>query len=245
MVAVDSDRQPRSFRILLRGPEDLMLVSPAPWWTPGHLLVLLGLLFAATLAVVLWTMLLRRQVKRQTRLLRESERRFRNQAQHDALTGVASRSFLVEQLEAAVAQAQLTGSMMGVIMLDLDHFKLVNDTCGHHAGDELLCIVARRIRAAVRRSDIVARMGGDEFVVLLNGLGHESEAEAIGAKLVGHVALPTEIAGRQWSVSASVGVCVYPEGGTDGDALLLHVDEAMYRAKAKGRNSSCVYSAAA
>jgi diguanylate cyclase (GGDEF)-like protein len=244
LVAVDSDRQPRSFRILLRGPEDLTLVKPAPWWTPAHLLVLMGLLFAATLAVVLWTMLLRQQVKRQTRLLRESEGRFRNQAQHDTLTGVASRSFLLEQLAAAVGEAQRTGSVMGVIMLDLDHFKQVNDTCGHHAGDELLCIVARRIRTVVRRSDIVARMGGDEFVVLLNGLGHESEAEAIGAKLVAHVALPTEIAGRAWSVSASVGVCVYPEGGTDGDALLMHVDEAMYRAKAKGRNSSCVYTAA-
>jgi diguanylate cyclase (GGDEF)-like protein len=245
VVSVDSDQQPRSFRVLLRGPEDLTLVKSAPWWTPEHLLVLLGLLFAATMAVVLWTMLLRQQVKRQTRLLRESETRFRSQAEHDTLTGLSSRSYLLEQLEAAVAEAQRTGSMIGVIMLDLDHFKQVNDTCGHHAGDELLCIVARRIRGAVRRTDIVARMGGDEFVVLLNGLGHESEAEAIGAKLVAHVALPTEIAGQEWSVSASVGVCVYPEGGPDGDTLLMHVDEAMYRAKAMGRNSSCVYKAAA
>jgi diguanylate cyclase (GGDEF)-like protein len=244
-VTVDSDHQPNLFRILLRGPQDLVLVKEAPWWTPLHLFLVLGVLLISTIATVLWTVLLRRQVKRQTHLLRESEGRFRTQAQQDTLTGVASRSYLLEQLEAAVLVAQQTGSTIALLMLDLDHFKEINDTLGHHAGDQLLCIVANRIRSVVRRSDIVARMGGDEFVILTTGLGHESQAEAIGAKLVAHVAVPAEIAGQRRSVSASVGVCIYPEGGVDGDALLQHVDEAMYRAKAKGRDSCCVYTPAA
>jgi diguanylate cyclase (GGDEF)-like protein len=186
-------------------------------------------------------MMLRRQVLRQTSLLRESEGRFRNQAQIDTLTGVSSRAFLHEQLESAVAGARRLGGWIGVMMLDLDHFKQVNDTLGHHVGDALLCIVAHRIRATVRKTDVVARMGGDEFVVLLMDIGNAAEAATVGAKLVANVAVPAEIDGRQMAVSASVGVCVYPSGGTDGDTLLQRCDEAMYRAKKKGRNSSCVY----
>ena len=148
-------------------------------------------------------------------------------------------------MEAAVCAAAQTRGVIGLLMLDLDHFKQINDTLGHHVGEQLLCLVANRIRSVVRRSDIVARMGGDEFVVPLKGIGHKSEAEAIGAKLVAHVAIPAEIGGLWRSVSASVGVCIYPEGGLNGDALLQHVDEAMYMAKAKGRNSSCVYTPAA
>jgi len=244
-VSVDSDRQPSSFRTLLRGPADMVLVKPAPWWTPLSLFVGLIVLLIATVAAVVWTMLLRRQVKQQTQRLRVSEGRFRTQAQQDTLTGVASRSYLLEQLEAAVSAAQKSGGLIGLLMLDLDHFKQINDTLGHHAGDQLLCIVANRIQSVVRRTDVVARMGGDEFVVLLKSLGHASEAELIGMKLVAHVAVPAEIAGQQRSVSASVGVCVFPEGGVDREALLQHVDEAMYRAKAKGRNSCCVFKSAA
>jgi diguanylate cyclase (GGDEF)-like protein len=243
-VTVDADHQPHSFRVLLRGPEDVAVLEKAPWWTPLHLAVVLALLLVATLAVALWTMLLRRQVQRQTQLLRESEGRFRSMAQQDALTGVASRSYLHEQLEAAVEDARATGKLLGLLMLDLDHFKQLNDTQGHHAGDQLLCIVAHRIRASVRKGDTVARMGGDEFVVLLHDLGDESMAEAIGAKLVANVAVPAEIGKATITVSASVGVCTYPAGGADGDAMLRNADEAMYRAKARGRNSSCVYTAA-
>ncbi len=240
-VVVDADRQPQSFRVLLRGPADLEIVERAPWWTPMRSLVVLGLLLTACLGAVFWTMMLRRQVLVKTRLLRESEGRFRNQAQIDTLTGVSSRAFLHEQLASAVNQAKRLGGVIGVMMLDLDHFKQVNDTLGHHVGDALLCIVARRIRATVRRSDVVARMGGDEFVVLLLDLAQASDAATIAAKLVANVAVPAEIEGREMAVSASVGVCVYPSGGTEGDTLLQHCDEAMYRAKKKGRNSSCVY----
>jgi diguanylate cyclase (GGDEF)-like protein len=240
-VTVDSDRRPQSFRVLLRDPADLIVLEGAPWWTPLHLSMVLGLLLVATMAVVLWTMLLRRQVLQKTQQLRESEGRFRNMAQRDALTGIASRSFLHEQLEAAVRDADETGRMIGLLMLDLDHFKQVNDTMGHHAGDQLLCIVARRIQSTVRKSDVVARMGGDEFVVLLTDIGDEGVAEAIGAKLVANVAVPAEIGDSMMAVSASVGISTYPAGGADPDDLLKNADEAMYRAKSKGRNNSCVY----
>jgi diguanylate cyclase (GGDEF)-like protein len=243
-VNADSDHQPESFRVLLRSPSDLEIVERAPWWTPLHLMVVLIVVLVVMLAGVLWTMLLRRQVKQQTRLLTESEGRFRCQAQQDALTGVASRSFLHERLDAAVLDSRATGSMMALLMLDLDHFKQVNDTMGHQAGDELLCIVAHRIRSTVRKGDVVARMGGDEFVVLLIDVGDESMAESIGSKMVANIAVPAEIAGVMREVSASVGVCTYPAGGRDSKALLQHVDEAMYRAKARGRNSCCLYTRA-
>jgi len=240
-VVADADHQPESFRVLLRGPADLEILEQAPWWTPMRSLVVLGLLLTVSLGGIVWTMMLRRQVHLKTALLRESEGRFRNQAQIDTLTGVSSRAFLHEQLASAIQQARQVDGLIGVMMLDLDHFKQVNDTLGHHVGDALLCIVARRIRATVRRSDVVARMGGDEFVVLLLDLGNASEAETVGAKLVANVAVPAEIEGREMAVSASVGVCVYPMGGRDGDTLLQHCDEAMYRAKKKGRNSCCAY----
>ena len=227
------------------GPHRIWLSSKGPpWWTPLHLFVdgCACWCVATLAAVTLWTMLLRRQVHQKTRLLKESEGRFRTQAQQDALTGVASRAFLHERLEEAVLDVQSSGGLIALLMLDLDHFKQVNDTLGHQAGDELLCIVAHRIRSTVRKGDVVARMGGDEFVVLLLDVGDESVAEAIGAKLVANIAVPAEIGGLMREVSASVGVCAYPAGGTDGQSLLQHVDEAMYRAKARGRNSSCLYS---
>ena len=244
VVQVDENNQPQTFRILLRGPADLQVLKPAPWWTLRHALAVLALLLLATLGAALWAELLRRQVRQQTLRLRESEDRFRTQAQQDSLTGLASRSFLQEQMHLAMERAAARGERLGVLMVDLDHFKQVNDTLGHHAGDELLCEVAKRIRASVRKSDLIARMGGDEFIVLLPDLDSPAEAELIGAKVVANVSLPLNLSGREIPVSASVGVCIYPDGGASGEALLKNVDAAMYKAKAAGRNSFTVYTAA-
>ncbi len=241
VVMVDDDRQPRAFHLLLRSPGDLVVIERASWWTPQHLVIVLGLVLSAAMATTLWSMLLRRRVWQQTRMLRESEERFRSQAQHDTLTGLASRSYLHEQLQAAIYRAGRSGKRIGLLMIDLDHFKEVNDTLGHHAGDELLRLVADRIQKSVRKTDIVARMGGDEFVVLLTEIGDASEAELIGAKVVSSVSAPADIGKRPMLVSASVGICTYPEAGTDGDALLQNVDMAMYKAKVGGRNSFSVY----
>ncbi len=243
LVQVDENNQPQTFYILLRKTGDLRVLKRASWWTTGHTIGVLLLVLVITLGITLWVLLLKKQVRRQTSMLRESEDRFRKQAQQDALTGLASRSFLHEQLQAAICKAATQGERFGVLMIDLDHFKQVNDTLGHHAGDELLKTVADRIRRSVRKSDVVARMGGDEFVVLLSDIYDSLEAELIGAKVVANVSAPVDLISRHMLVSASVGVCTYPEGGRDPDALLQNVDTAMYNAKAAGRNSFAVYAA--
>ncbi len=242
-VQVDESHEPTSFRVLLRSTEDLIVVQRAPWWNIGHAMGVLCFVLVGSLVLVLWGATLRRTVRQQTHMLRESEERFRNQAQHDALTGLASRSFLHERLNEAIGEARFSGQKLGVLMVDLDFFKQVNDTLGHHAGDELLCLVADRLKAAVRKTDIVARMGGDEFVVLLSNLQDMEEAEEIGANVVASISTPAKIAGRATPISASVGVCLYPDGGTSCDALLQNVDAAMYKAKAGGRNNCFVYNA--
>ncbi len=244
VARVDEDGQPRAFRILMRGPADMVVVKRASWWTPQHLIMVLIVALSGVLATTLWSIMLRRRVHEQTAKLRESEGRFREQAQRDMLTGVSSRSFLHEQLQQSVERARQNGGRLGVLMIDLDHFKQVNDTLGHHAGDDLLRVVADRIRSSVRKNDIVARMGGDEFVVLLNDLGDVKEAAAIGAKVVSNVSAPATIGSQPMVVSASVGVCTYPEGGASGEALLQNVDREMYKVKAGGRNSFSVYTRA-
>jgi diguanylate cyclase (GGDEF)-like protein len=241
VASVDEYGQPRAFRILMRGPADMVVLKHAPWWTARHLMMVLGLALAMVLATTSWVLMLRKRVTEQTRQLRESEERFRKQAQHDTLTGLASRSFLHEKLREEISRAQRSNGRIGVLMVDLDHFKDVNDTLGHHAGDELLRIVAARIRSSVRKHDTVARMGGDEFVVLLTGIRSISEAELIGATVVSNVSAPAMVGTESMLVSASVGVCTYPEGGSDGDSLLQVVDAEMYKAKAGGRNTFSVY----
>ncbi len=240
-LGVDESRRPLYFRVLARSPADIVVVRKASWWNTAHSMQVLGMVLIVTMGTVLWGILLRRRVREQTKMLRESEERFRRQAQHDGLTGLASRWFLGERLAEAVERANKSGSRIGLLMIDLDHFKQVNDTLGHHAGDQLLRLVADRIRASVRKTDLVARMGGDEFVVLLADIRDSAEAELIGAKVVANVSAPAEIASQSMPVSASVGVCMHPDGGLDADTLLQNVDSAMYKAKAAGRNSFCVY----
>ena len=158
-VVVDEDRKPTAFRVLLRSPADLVVVRAASWWTLEHTMKALTAVLLVTMGTLLWGILLRRRVREQTMKLRESQERFRQQAQHDGLTGLASRSFLSEQLAEAVARANKNGDRLAILMVDLDNFKQVNDTLGHQAGDELLRVVADRIRRSVRKSDLVARMG--------------------------------------------------------------------------------------
>ncbi len=238
---LDENYRPNSFSVLLRNAGDLIVIKRAPWWNMGHTMDLLLMVLVVAFATTLWGATLRRTVRQQTQMLRESEERFRNQAQHDALTGLVSRSFLHEQLQETIRAARFSGEKFGLLMVDLDFFKQVNDTLGHHAGDELLCLVANRLRAAVRKTDTVARMGGDEFVVLLSNLSGMDEAEEIGAKVVASISAPAEIAGRPMLISASVGVCLYPDGGKDAETLFQNVDTAMYKAKTGGRNSFSIH----
>lgn len=240
-VDEDAELDTQSFHVLLRTPEDLILDRKPSWWTPVHAIGVIAVLLALVALVALWGVLLRQRVKAQTVALRTSEERFRHQAQTDALTGLASRSFLYEELEDLMLQAEDGTASLGVLMIDLDNFKQVNDTLGHHVGDELLQVVGERLRDSVRTSDVIARMGGDEFVVLLKELKDDADLEMIGAKVVANVSLPARVGGRLLHISASVGACMYTPECTDASTLLQQVDAAMYNAKAAGRDSLSVY----
>jgi diguanylate cyclase (GGDEF)-like protein/PAS domain S-box-containing protein len=162
---------------------------------------------------------------------RRDEERVRHEAVHDPLTGVANRTLLRDRLEHAVARSQRTGRAIGVLFIDLDNFKQVNDAFGHATGDAVLTEVGRRLRATVRPADTVARIGGDEFVVVCEGVD-EDAALALGRRLHVAMRLPIAAGGVKHSLSASVGIAL---GNTDPDALLADADSAVYRAKAGGR----------
>lgn len=162
--------------------------------------------------------------------------RMAHMAQHDALTDLPNRVLLNDRLSQAVLAAQRAGSRFAVMFIDLDHFKQINDTLGHGAGDQLLRIVAGRLGGLLREVDTVSRLGGDEFVLLLSGIETPGDAAEVAAKILRTVAQPCEVAGQTLAVSSSVGIALYPEDGDSGDALIRASDAAMYRAKQAGRN---------
>ncbi len=162
--------------------------------------------------------------------------RMSHMAQHDALTDLPNRVLLNDRLSQAVLAAQRAGARFAVMFIDLDHFKQINDTLGHGAGDQLLRIVAGRLGALLREVDTVSRLGGDEFVLLLSGIETPGDAAEVAAKILRTVAQPCEVAGQTLAVSSSVGIALYPEDGDSGDALIRASDAAMYRAKQAGRN---------
>jgi diguanylate cyclase (GGDEF)-like protein len=156
---------------------------------------------------------------------------------YDTLTGLPNRSLLHDRLKLVIAQAALEKHVVGVLFLDLDQFKGVNDTLGHRAGDKLLQVVAKRLAASVRESDTLARLGGDEFVIILNGNGSEEGITPVANKILGLISEPVIIDGHEIYTTASIGIAVYPMDGDDGHTLLKHADLAMYQAKELDRNS--------
>jgi diguanylate cyclase (GGDEF)-like protein len=225
-----------SLYLMLRSRVDLVAMLRASWWSSEHTMKVLGAVLLLTVAVLVWGMLQHRRVKQQTLLIRQSEERFRHLAEHDSLTGLASRSLLRERLNQELESARRKQTPLALLMMDVDHFKQVNDSLGHAAGDEILRVTAQRIRAAVRETDTVARMGGDEFIVLLPGVRGLLEAGRLAEQVVASVAAPVAFRGQEVPISVSVGISSYPDGGDDATSLLQNGDMAMYQAKALGRN---------
>ncbi|CAI8692449.1 EAL domain-containing protein [Burkholderia pyrrocinia] len=167
---------------------------------------------------------------------RQAEERLGYLATHDVLTNLANRMLFEERLAHAIVHAKRLGRKVAVMYLDLDRFKLVNDTLGHNAGDEVLKMVAERIVAKVRANDTVARMGGDEFALVLEEVDDVRDVGRVARKLLDEVGRAIDIGGREIFVTPSIGISIYPDDGTEAEDLILLADQAMYGAKSRGRN---------
>lgn len=163
------------------------------------------------------------------------------QAFHDSLTGLPNRILLKERFELDIAHAKRNNTKLVILYIDLDRFKLINDTLGHDAGDQLLKIVAERLISCVRADDTVARIGGDEFTMLLSGLTQEESVGKVAQKILEAIKQPVIIAGHELYLTGSIGITLYPNDGLDPETLLKNADVAMYRAKEKGKNNFQLY----
>ncbi len=170
-------------------------------------------------------------------LIKEQERQLQRIAHHDALTGLPNRLLFLDRLKQAVAQARRSGGLLAVCYGDLDGFKPVNDRYGHEAGDNVLVTIGKRMQECVRVGDTVGRIGGDEFVILLMDLEGVEECRMVLTRLLNTIAQPIQLGGHSVSVSASLGVALFPQDDADPDLLLRHADQAMYQAKRGGKSS--------
>ncbi len=176
------------------------------------------------------------QIKHQLRELQESREQLEHLAGHDVLTGLPNRRLFQDRLEHALARAERTGERFALLFIDLDKFKGINDRWGHEAGDTVLQITAKRLASLTRRADTVARIGGDEFVILLNNPTSREQIANIAEKLLDNLRSPIQWAGQEFQVGYSVGISQYPDNGTTSSALLASADKAMYAIKLAGRN---------
>ncbi|HEY4368482.1 MAG TPA: EAL domain-containing protein [Steroidobacteraceae bacterium] len=181
----------------------------------------------------------RRKIEAQ---LLEKQQRLDRLAHHDQLTGLPNRLFLAMHLPLAMEEARRRKLPLAVLFLDLDRFKHINDTHGHEVGDKLLQAVAKRITDAVRDEDVVVRMGGDEFVVILSTVKGASQVNETAARITSTLNVPVDIDGKPLVTTVSIGVSLYPRDGEDVGSLLRHSDTAMYQAKDRGRNNFQVFS---
>jgi diguanylate cyclase (GGDEF)-like protein len=174
---------------------------------------------------------------------RQAQERLNYLAYHDELTGLPNRSLYNDRLSQAMIEARRQGRYVGVMLLDIDHFKMVNDTMGHDAGDELLRDIGKRLSVCLRESDTVSRFGGDEFGLVLADMADPRDAIFVAQKMLDSFAPPFFVGGRELFVGPSFGITIYPVDSDDPDGLVKNADSAMYHAKAQGRNNFQFYSA--
>ena len=296
-----NQEDPATFKILLRGAEDITIVRYAPFWTPRTTLSVLALLSLLIVAILAWVSVLRRRVRKQMAALeraeqtaqairdlsdamqeisheerfdtevsvrgtediarlvvgfnrmlaelrqrdrakRDAETRLQHQALVDELTGLPNRRLLSDRLGQSLATARRENSKLALLYIDLDGFKLVNDSFGHTAGDILLMEVSRRFKSRIRESDTLARLGGDEFTVILNHIRSKEDAEKVARGLLDSLGASFLIEGREATIGASIGISVFPEHGIANDDLLQQADSAMYVAKRGGTNRIVFFS---
>jgi diguanylate cyclase (GGDEF)-like protein len=176
---------------------------------------------------------------------KELQERLLYQATYDSLTQLPNRVLFYDRLGQALSLVRRRGRIAGVLFIDLDRFKHVNDTLGHEAGDALLQQVAQRIQARIRLEDTIARLGGDEFAVIVPELSCRQDASRVAQKLIEGLALPFTLDGHEVHVTSSIGIAMFPADSEDADSLVKHADTAMLRAKALGRNNYQFYAEAA
>jgi diguanylate cyclase (GGDEF)-like protein len=179
-------------------------------------------------------------IDERTAALRSNQQSLEHMANHDPLTGLPNRHMFIESLHEAIVGDDCDS--FALLFIDLDHFKEINDSLGHSVGDALLRVVSERLGEVVRQVDMVARLGGDEFTVLLKNVEHASVASSVARKVLEALTRPVELPSHRLVVSASIGVCLFPENGSSSEELLRNADAAMYRAKSLGRNTQCHYS---
>jgi diguanylate cyclase (GGDEF)-like protein len=228
--------RPEAVKLLLRDAKDIVVLRAPSWWTPRHAWEALASFAIVVMVCLGWIGILRHLVKRRTMELHESQERLRYLSEHDSLTGLPNRILLHERLCTAITRAHRFNDKIGLLMVDLDGFKKINDQKGHKAGDQLLEEVAQRFIATVRATDTVARVGGDEFVILLVDIHHAIETEQVAAKLLSALSEPIAVDGELVQIRGSIGMSVFPDDSEDEESLMRIADEAMYRAKRSGKN---------
>jgi diguanylate cyclase (GGDEF)-like protein/PAS domain S-box-containing protein len=172
-----------------------------------------------------------------------AEEQIKHLAYHDALTNLPNRLLFKDRLTVALSHAQRDGSHLAVLFLDLDRFKIINDSLGHNIGDQLLQAVAARVQSCVRDSDTVARLGGDEFTVLLPRLNRSEDAAPVATKIIEAIRYPFHIEGREFFITTSIGISLFPDDGNDAETLIKNADTAMYQAKEVGRDNYQLFNA--
>jgi len=174
---------------------------------------------------------------------KKSETMIEHLAYYDPLTKLPNRQLFYDRLDAALLHADTHQSQLAVLFIDLDHFKRVNDSLGHSVGDQVLCLVADIFSQCLSDADTIARIGGDELVVLLNDVTEQADVYRVAQRLVGSLNVPLSIDSRELAMTTSVGCAIFPQDGITREELLKHADSAMYRAKGEGRNRFCLFSA--
>ncbi len=212
-------------------------------WLAGMIgLFAIGLL-VITLITAIYDAHLQSNTHRHAQRLEQANAELQRQATHDALTELPNRVLYLDRLGQAIVRARRSGDTFAILVIDLDRFKVINDTLGHAAGDRLLTEVAGRLSELVRPEDTVARTGGDEFLLLIDGLAERADAASVARKVCEAMSRPFVVDEVRLHTTASIGISVFPDDGTEIDGLVAHADEAMYCAKASGRNTYQFYNA--